>query len=128
MQDSAYTTQHQLRRGFNPQQIPICQQVHDLSVVQHVYVHALQIVHLTTYLYCNLRIPSKKLGFSLFERLRSSTSFIHIHLCLSLSNLYHKIYQHIYSLQQLTHAPQPYNMNAIQSCIRNSIIWKPYQY
>jgi hypothetical protein len=25
MQDSTYTTQHQLRGGFNPQHIPICQ-------------------------------------------------------------------------------------------------------
>ena len=47
MQDLAYTTQHQLRRGFNPQQMSICQQVRDLSLVQHVYVHALLVVQLT---------------------------------------------------------------------------------
>jgi hypothetical protein len=46
MQDSTYTTQHQLRRGINPQQIPICQQVRDLSVVQHAYVRALPVVQL----------------------------------------------------------------------------------
>jgi hypothetical protein len=47
MQDLAYTTQHQLRRGFSTQQIPICQQVHDLSVVQHAYVRSIPIVHPT---------------------------------------------------------------------------------
>jgi hypothetical protein len=31
----------------------------------------------------------------------------------------HNQSQHIQALQQLTHTPQPYNMNDIQSCIRN---------
>jgi hypothetical protein len=60
-------------------------------------------------LYYSLRITSDQLGFS----------FHHILLCLSLSNMNHKHSQHIQSLQQLTHAPQQYNMNATQSCIRN---------
>jgi hypothetical protein len=59
------------------------------------------------------------LGFSLQDELRSSATFNHILLCLSLSNLTHNQSQHIQALQQLTHAPQPYNMNATQSCIRN---------
>jgi hypothetical protein len=59
------------------------------------------------------------LGFSLQDKLRSSATFNHIHLCLSLSNLNHNQSQHIQALQQLTHASQPYNMNATQSCIRN---------
>jgi hypothetical protein len=46
MQDSTYTTQHQLRRGINPQHIPICQQVRDMSIVQHAYVRALPVVYI----------------------------------------------------------------------------------
>ena len=46
MQDSTYTTQHQLKRGINPQQIPICQQVRNLSIVQHAYVRTLPVVQL----------------------------------------------------------------------------------
>jgi hypothetical protein len=57
------------------------------------------------------------LRFSLQDKLRSSTSFSHIPFCLSLSNLNHNQSQHIQALQQLTHASQPYNMNATQSCI-----------
>jgi hypothetical protein len=72
-----------------------------------------------TYLYCSLRMPSKQLGFYLLEKLRSSAAFSHIHFCLSQSNLYHNQSQHIYALQQLTHAPQPYNTNVTQSFISN---------
>ena len=39
-------SQHQLRWGNNPQQISICQQVRELSVVQHAYVRALPVVQL----------------------------------------------------------------------------------
>jgi hypothetical protein len=57
------------------------------------------------------------LGFSLQDKLISSTTFNHIHFCLSLSNMNHNQSQHIQDLQQLTHASQPYNMNVTQSCI-----------
>jgi hypothetical protein len=70
-------------------------------------------------LYYNLRITSEQLGFSFHHTLRSSATFNHILFCLSLSNLTHNQSQHIQALQQLTHAPQPYNMNATQSCISN---------
>jgi hypothetical protein len=63
------------------------------------------------------------LGFSLQDQLRSSATFNHILLCLSLSNLTHNQSQHIQALQQLTHASQPYNMNATQSCISNQYQW-----
>jgi hypothetical protein len=59
------------------------------------------------------------LGFSLQNELRSYANFNHILFYLSLSNLTHNQSQHIQALQQLTHAPQSYNMNATQSCIRN---------
>jgi hypothetical protein len=62
------------------------------------------------------------LGFSLQDQLRSSTTFNHILFCLSLSNMTYKKSHHIQALQQLTHVPQPYNMNATQSCIRNQHI------
>ena len=73
----------------------------------------------TSSLYYNLCINSEQLGFSFHHTLRSSATFIHILLCLSLSKLTHSQTQHIQSLQKLTHAPQPYNMNATQSCINN---------
>jgi hypothetical protein len=63
-------------------------------------------------LYCSLCMPSEQLGFSLLEKLKSYATFSHVHFCLSLSNLDHNQSQHIYALQKLTHAPQPYTMNA----------------
>jgi len=59
------------------------------------------------------------LGFYFQDKLRSYGTLNDIHLCLSLSNLNHNLSQHMQSLQQLTHASRPYNMNATQSCIRN---------
>jgi hypothetical protein len=70
-------------------------------------------------LYYILCITSEKLGFYFHHTLRSFATFNHILLCLSLSNLTHNQSQHIEALQQLTHAPQKYNMNATQSCISN---------
>jgi hypothetical protein len=70
-------------------------------------------------LYYSLRITFELLEFSLQAELRSSVAFNYILFCLSLSNLIHNQSQHIQALQQLTHAPQQYNMNATQSCIRN---------
>jgi hypothetical protein len=72
-----------------------------------------------TSLYYNLRITSEQLGFSFYHTLRSSATFNHILFCLSLSNLIHNQSQHVQALQKLTHAPQQYNMNATQLCIRN---------
>jgi len=59
------------------------------------------------------------LGFYLQDKLRSYATFNHIHLCISLFNMNHNQSKHIQSLQQLTHASQPYNMNSTQSCISN---------
>jgi hypothetical protein len=73
----------------------------------------------TASLYYNMCITYEYLGFSLQDELRSSATFNHILLCLSLSNLTHNQSQHIQDLQQLTDVHQPYNMNATQSCIRN---------
>jgi hypothetical protein len=90
--------------------------------VQHICTHPTSStarVCTWTSLYYNLRITSELLGFSLHHTLISSATFNHILFCLSLSNLIHNQSQHIQSLQQLTHASQPYNMNATQSCIRN---------
>jgi hypothetical protein len=72
-----------------------------------------------TSLYYNMRITYEQLGFSFHHTLRYFAAFNHILFCLSLSNLTHNQSQHIQDLQQLTHAPQPCNMNATQSCIRN---------
>jgi hypothetical protein len=72
-----------------------------------------------TSLYYNLRNTSKKLGFYFYHTLRSSTTFNHIFFCLSISNLIHNQSQHVQALQKLTHAPQQYNMNSTQLCIRN---------
>jgi hypothetical protein len=66
MQDSSYTTQHQMRRGINPQKIPICQQVHNLSIVKQTYV-----LH-----------PAYAFGFSLYEKLRSFVAFSNIYFYL----------------------------------------------
>jgi hypothetical protein len=71
-------------------------------------------------LYYNLGITSEQLEFSFHLTLRSSVAFNHILFCILLSNLTHKQSQHIQALQQLTHSPQPYNMNATQSCIRKN--------
>jgi hypothetical protein len=73
-------------------------------------------------LYYNLCITSEYLGFSLQDELKSSATFNHILFCLSLYNLTHNQSQHIQPLQELTHAPQPYNMNATQSWISNQHI------
>jgi hypothetical protein len=62
-------------------------------------------------LYYSLHITSEQLGFSFHHTLRSSVTFNHILLCLSMFNLTHNQSQHIQSLQQLTHVSQPYNMN-----------------
>jgi hypothetical protein len=70
-------------------------------------------------LYYSLRITYEKLGFSFDHTLRYYATLNHILLCLSLSNLTHNQSQHIQALQQLTYAPQSYNMNATQSSIRN---------
>ena len=70
-------------------------------------------------LYYSLRITFEKLGFYFHHTLRSSATFKHILFCLSLSNLTHNQSKHIRSIQQLTHAPQQYNMNSTPSCIRN---------
>jgi hypothetical protein len=71
-------------------------------------------------LYYSLHITSELLRvFLLQDKLRSSAAFSHIHFCFSLSNLNHNQSQHIQALQKLTHAPQPYNMNVIQSCMSN---------
>jgi hypothetical protein len=72
-----------------------------------------------TYLYCSLPITSEQLGFSLLEKIRSSAAFSHIHFYISFSDLYHNQSKNIYALQQLTHSPQPYNMNVTQSFISN---------
>jgi hypothetical protein len=97
-------------------------QVRDLSVVQPAYVRALAHYNPRMYavsLYYSLHMPSELLRVFFQDQLRSSATFNHILICLSLSNLIHNQSQHIQSLQQLTHASQPYNMNATQSCIRN---------
>jgi hypothetical protein len=60
-----------------------------------------------------------QLGFSLLHILKSFATRNHILFCLSLSKLTHNQSQHIQTFQQLTHSPQPYNMNATQSCISN---------
>ena len=73
-------------------------------------------------LYYSLHITSEYLGFSLQDELRSSATFNHIIFCLSLPNLTHNRSQHIQDLQQLTHAPQQYNMSSTQSCISNQHI------
>jgi hypothetical protein len=73
-------------------------------------------------LYCSLRITFEQIGFYFIRTLRYFATLNHILLCLSLSNLTHNQSQHIQSLQQLTRAPQSYNMNATQSCIRNQHI------
>jgi hypothetical protein len=73
-------------------------------------------------LYYSLRITSEYLVFSFQDEIRSSATFNHILFYISLSNLIHNQSQHIQALQQLTHAPQPYNKNATPSCIRNQHI------
>jgi hypothetical protein len=95
-----------------------------MSVVQGAYISALpvvQLIYVPTSMYYNLHITYRYLGFSLLDELRSSTKFNHILFCRSLSIMTHN-QQHIQSLQQLIHAPQPYNMNATQSCISNQNI------
>jgi hypothetical protein len=77
-----------------------------------------------TSLYYNLHITSEPLGFYFHHTLRFSATFNHIVFYLSLSDLIRNQSQHIQSLQQLTHASQPYNMNATQSCIRNQYTTK----
>jgi len=107
----AYTNQHQLIWGINPQHIPICQQVRDLSVVQYTYVCALPVVNLAYV--CNLSLlyhacdlwTTRVLSPWKTQILCSLQS----HSLLSFTVQYQS--QHIYTLQQLTHAPQPYNMN-----------------
>jgi hypothetical protein len=59
------------------------------------------------------------LGFYLQDQVRSFATLNHILFCLSLSIMIHNQSQHIQALQQLTHAPQQYNLNATQSCISN---------
>ena len=56
---------------------------------------------------------SEQLGFSFLHMLRSSASCNHFLFCLPLSKLTHNQSQYIQALQQLAHAPQQINMNAI---------------